>query len=169
MANKNIQMHQYVNGVWDNLYPITLSENVNGLENTFAEVDSKIGTKLSITKLWENASPTSSFPSTVVPLDLSQYEFVGIQFMTDPGADWSTTEDRELHIYRVNGGAGQGCASTVYYINNILKVSMRYFYIHSSDITFSNGIGWGDVTTAGGSSTFKQIPVAIYGIGGTIG
>lgn len=116
-------------------------------------------TKVSMTLLWENASPASEFAAQTIALDLSGYDSVQVEF----DESWQAITSR-INVGK-NGGVDQ--------IGDIYRDVAAYFYVAHRDIR---------VTTAGvtfGSRLYKYangqwpgtannslIPFRIYGIKG---
>lgn len=105
---------------------------------------------VSITKLWENASPTSSFAKQTIALDLSGYEIFVVVFA------WLATENWAKHVgvgvknrdarYTITGGDG--------------SVAARGF--HPTDDGLSFGVGYNGATT----ENRYMAPLYVYGIKG---
>ena len=97
---------------------------------------------ISLTKLWENASPTSAFANQTLTLDLSSYDLVIILFNLDKN-------NRSISPAIVPIGH-PGASS---HGNDV-----RTFLVHTNDINFD---------TASPNSTV-MIPYVIYGVKGVI-
>lgn len=111
--------------------------------------DVKLG--VTLPKVWENASPTSNFEAQTISLDLSNYNFISIDFVVSAGAS--------THV--VTGFAAIG--SSTYceeYTTNSGSVNKRNFKPRTNGVTFENGR---QDTTQGSE---YMIPYIIYGIGG---
>lgn len=97
---------------------------------------------ISLTKLWENASPTSAFANQTLTLDLSSYDLVIILFNLD-------RNNRSISPAIVPIGH-PGASS---YGNNV-----RTFLVHTNDINFDSV----------SPSSAVMIPYVIYGVKGVI-
>lgn len=115
--------------------------------------------------LWSNPSPTSNFSAQTIPLDLSEYSFVGITMRkAKPSGD-----DAALHFNIVGVGWTNarvfGHASSLGYIYD----SYRNVTVTTSGVTFSSGYETG-LTSQGyivgnsSANTAQAIPCEIYGI-----
>ena len=62
-----------------------------------AEMWAAIENKMEMTLLWENASPTSEFPAQTIPVNLTDYEHVGIEFTASA---WSESGEQPIRIVR---------------------------------------------------------------------
>lgn len=98
--------------------------------------------KIEIKKVWTNASPTSAFPNQTLKLNLSSYDFVIILFKLDKNGRVTSPAITPV-----------GHAGVSAYGNN-----MRYFLVHTNDITFDSV----------SPSTSVMIPYAVYGVKGVI-
>lgn len=97
---------------------------------------------VSITKVWENASPTSAFGNQKLNVDLSGYSFAMILFKLD--ANGRIVPPSIVPI-------GQPAV-------NAYGNSTRFFLVHTQDITFDSV----------GPRASVMIPYQIYGIKGVI-
>lgn len=115
----------------------------------------KFSSGIQLIKLWENASPTSSFSSQIIHVDLSAYWGAYVEFHTSTGAPY------KLPLYFVK----KGNSGFVNYIAD--KAVVRNF------IPRSDGISFGDCSSllnyGGGTIEIVNtniIPFIIYGIKG---
>ena len=97
---------------------------------------------ISLTKLWENASPTSAFKNQTLTLDLSSYDLVIILFNLD--SNGRSTSPAIVPI---------GHPGVSSYGNNA-----RNFLVHTNDINFDSV----------SPSSAVMIPYVIYGVKGVI-
>lgn len=110
-----------------------------------------------LTLLWENASPTSDFAAQTVSLDLSQYQFVVIEFnayITDAGMEFVECLKVGItrHLYRV--------AATS---NDKLWYSYRQLTTSESGIVFSDG-AFQYATGGSTAAAVYNVPLRIYGM-----
>lgn len=115
--------------------------------------------KLSMTLLWENASPTSEFPAQTIALDLSKYDAVQVEF----AESWQTMSPR-INVGK-HGGVDQ--------IGDIYRDVDSYFYVAHRDIRVTTtGVSFADrlYKYANGQrygvANQGLIPFRIYGIQG---
>lgn len=111
-----------------------------GSENWVRSLDENYGVQ--IKKLWENASPTSSFGNQKITMDLSSYDLVLILFKLDRNGRVATPAITPI------GHPGLSAYGT----------NVRYFLVHTNDITF-------DVVTPNNTT---MIPFKIYGMKGVL-
>lgn len=118
---------------------------------------------VTMTKLWENESPSSSFIAQSVPLGLSGYDFVAIEFCYSN----SSNTAKQTAILRVGAEGylsffgGLEYAAAIYF-------TQRYVTIGESGVVFAAGyLKLANSTSKPGSDNTSCIPVAIYGIRGT--
>lgn len=105
-----------------------------------------------IVKLWQNASPTSTFAEPTISLDLSKYQMVAIEYR------YNTTDDfKKMYFGNVGTAMALDVVSTSGYLG------WRSATVSTTGISFS-------AATFNGSSNKNTyvIPVAIYGIKGVI-
>lgn len=108
--------------------------------------------KIEIVKLWENASPTSSFGKQTVSLDLSDYGLIiayGIE---------STTESKVISALAVKGKTHR-----LICLYNARQV--REFTANDNGVTFENAY-YSALSGTMASNNVYMIPIAIYGIKG---
>ena len=105
-----------------------------------------------IIKLWNNASPASTFNKQTVSLDLSKYQMVAIEYR------FNTTDDyRKMYIGNVGSTMALDVVSTSGYLG------WRSAAVSTTGISFSAATYNGNSNVVG-----YIIPVAIYGIKGVI-
>lgn len=120
---------------------------------------------VSITKLWENASPSSSFGAQTVYMALMPYkavEIVWATYVSDNGGVSRRFTGKYPIIWQTDG-SGVGCLATGIYDGNAVE---RFIKFYSSGIVFDNGAFY---NTYGGSSIAREqvlVPLEIYGIKG---
>lgn len=115
---------------------------INDIDKSVQNLIKMTNAKVTITKLWENASPTSAFANQTLTLDLSSYDLVIILFNLD-----SNNRSTSPAIVPIGH---PGISS---YGNNV-----RTFLVHTNDINFD---------TASPNSAV-MIPYVIYGMKGVI-
>lgn len=110
--------------------------------------------KIEIVKLWENASPTSSFGKQTVSLDLSDYGLIiadGIE---------STTESKNVSALAVKGKIHR-----LICLYNARQV--REFTANDNGVTFENAYH-ASLDGVMASNNACMIPIAIYGVKGVL-
>lgn len=126
---------------------------------------------ISITKLWENASPTSAFAAQTISLDLSGYDFVDIVYYGRTGPNDALSANG---YYTARCPVGEfGSLQVATLIGGTASyhwISCRAFEVTTSGIEFGYGrYIYFSYTTAGdngGYSETTNIPYRIYGIKG---
>lgn len=110
--------------------------------------------RISLTKLWKNASPTSVFNGQTVPLSLSDYDYVDITYraQNDKASEFTT----RIPVGGSADGGGMGSVS-VY----------RPTSVATNGITFGQGRCYSSYNSSSVAQSGNYgIPVAIYGIKG---
>ena len=103
--------------------------------------------KLSLVKLWENASPTSTFYAQTVSLDLSGYDFVSVYYKNIPSGA----------AYFSSGIVPIGDRITMQYVSTSGSMYHRHGDVSESGISFSAG------QLNGEASNSAPVPLSIYG------
>lgn len=129
------------------------------------KIDSKfdeLETKTSITKLWENANPDSSFSAQTITLESDDYDYL-IWFLKNLSSD---SQNRQLSIMSLKGagvyitiGSDYAPSSTYYvatFVREINNTDNLNFSISDCYVRHSN-------STTRVSITDRLIPVAVYG------
>lgn len=113
--------------------------------------------------LWENASPTSAFPQQSVPLDLSEYELVYINFLTH----CSSGSYRWHHVSTIS--AIGNYHKVIGYSETGSDMGFRGFLTSENDIYFYPSY-YASTYSANtlSSSNNMYVPLRIYGIKGVI-
>lgn len=112
--------------------------------------------KIEIVKLWENASPTSSFAGQKISLDLTKYDGVLIYFKARTSSSY---------VSAIPAIAFKGEKSFVF-------LSLRYMYerdieaFDDTGITISDSFYFSSYGQSGTTGTDYCIPVRIYGFKG---
>lgn len=122
---------------------------------TGAQIDAAIAavaTKLSWTKLWENASPSSSFAAQTLSLDLSGYDAVA----------YFVRNATNGSVYWASGVVPIGYKTTIQY-----TTASGGWYVYSRTATAnSSGIVFEAGKLSGDTDTTSTIPICIFGIKG---
>lgn len=108
-------------------------------------------TKVSMTLLWVNASPTSIFAPQSVALALSAYDYVVIEFCLNPSV-WNM---KTSAWYRV--GAGDSIVSVP---DGNPVTYFRGLTVNTDGVSFANGQLGQNI------NNYQMIPLRIYGIKG---
>lgn len=103
--------------------------------------------KLSLVKLWENASPTSTFYAQTVSLDLSGYDFVSVYYKNIPSGA----------AYFSSGIVPIGDRITMQYVSTSGSMYHRHGDVSESGIVFGAG------QLNGEASNSAPVPLIIYG------
>ena len=115
---------------------------INDIDSSIQNLIKMTNAKVALTKLWENASPTSAFPNQTLTLDLLSYDLVIILFNLD-----SNSRSTSPAIVPI------GHPGVSLYGNNV-----RGFLVHTNDINFDSV----------SPSSAVMIPYVIYGVKGVI-
>lgn len=112
------------------------------------------GPGTAMTKLWENAAPTSNFAAQTVALDLSGYDFVIVAARESPTAEgyddfWGAVDGKDHRIF-LQWNARQ----------------LRKYTPTTYGVKFSEGYGANEGGTLQSNRNDCAIPLAIYGIKG---
>ena len=130
---------------------------VNTLNGQSGNVTLTIPTTISLTLLWTNANPVSTFNAQTIQLDLSEYSHVLILFLAfndDDGGMCST-------VCKVNGTVKSG-ANYLQFVWSSNRCGVRKCFPTSTGIEFG-ACGYNNSTNNG-----YAIPYEIYGIKGVI-
>lgn len=137
--------------------------------NAFVE-DTDTNTVYEMVKVWENASPGSSFSNQTISVNLSQYKMVAIEYRkTRHIENLSISYCVVGRAYSISGNTGRNNPSTRYYLAD------RKYTINSGNIVIANSsasypmeLEPDVVPETGGYLSDYCIPVRIYGIKGVI-
>ena len=121
-------------------------------EETDAATKAYADGKMSATKLWENASPTSSFKAQTVSLDLSGYDHASVYYKNIPSGS----------AYFSSGIVPVGRRVTMQYVSTSASMYHRHADITQTGVVFNAG------QLNGESSASAIVPVAIYGWKGAV-
>lgn len=105
---------------------------------------------VTITKLWENASPTSEFAAQTIALNITQYSLFLI--------DVATSSDNEKYVYVTGKGSYE--LSRLFYANSKCYAQKRAAVISNTGFQFDTAY-----QDSGAHSTIMK-PLIIYGIKG---
>lgn len=118
--------------------------------NAYTLTPAKIGEiGQSVTLLWTNASPTSSFAAQTISLDLSSYSAVVVV------CTYNTSTQRDVSNFCQVGR--NGFVSLIWGDDNVC--ASRQIYTSTSGVGFSSGYARGSTSNDG-----YMVPVYIYGI-----
>ena len=137
--------------------------------NAFVE-DTDTDTVYEMVKVWENASPGSSFSNQTISVNLSQYKMVAIEYRkTRHIENLSISYCVVGRAYSISGNTGRNSSGTKYYLAD------RKYTINSGNIVIGNSsasypmeLEPDVVPETGGYLSDYCIPVRIYGIKGVI-
>lgn len=117
---------------------------------------------IQIKKLWENASPTSSFAAQTVSLDLSGYDRVAITYIASTLLSDSYSIDADVGKVTQMTALTSASNASVVYVSRVATVT-------KTGINFDYGYGKSIYsTTAASPGNSNVIPIAIYGIKGVL-
>lgn len=123
---------------------------------------------ISLTKVWENAKPTTSFPAQSISTDLAGYDMVMVEAILYSNGDYA---DKLLSpVFSEIGKDGYlvGIGGKDGYFSGVIYVGARTFEVSETGISFDGGRS---ANTSGGSGSWLTtaatcIPQRIYGIKG---
>ena len=153
MSEYNIQMNKYnaLNVEYDQLYPATKIENVDGLNTTLQN-------KVEIELLWENAAPTSSFAGQTISLDLSEYNFVLVEILQTISGDLQPDV-----IVPVTNLVNREVITN--HLVDLGRMATRGFAASTSAVKFSDCKYYtSPYTSVAGTENAYSIPWRVYGI-----
>lgn len=125
---------------------------------------------ISITKLWENASPTSSFAAQTIALDLSGYDFVDIAYYGRTGASPAMATSGFYTARLLFGKYGAlNISSLIGSGVDFIEVESRVVLVTETGVKFDKGM-YAYVNADGDNSSSNDpsssVPYRIYGIKG---
>lgn len=136
--------------------------NKSYVDEKAASLTKQIDTKVSMTLLWENASPTSEFAAQMIPIDLQDYDAVEICFRssnTETGLDTVRTKlGNTMRHYSISVPTSGSYACGAY----IREANILAEGIDFTDTRYKRT----NVTTAASTINTVHIPLYIYGIKG---
>lgn len=132
----------------------------SNLENGIDELNKTINENcISMTKLWENANPTSQFAPQTISLSKSGYDIIKILF------SYSDSEQGIMaNIDIVNTTNKRGVAGV--FDDGLTYAARRIVVITSSGVQFLAAIGGNPGSSNPSTNNYMCIPAVIYGIKG---
>jgi|GEM_PF-4802699 len=124
----------------------------SALQTATNNLGAEINTKISMIKLWENASPTSEFAEQTIALDLSGYDCVAVETQNGGGIHWSNKSGTPTYI------------SNNFVFQNALYTACRAAEASDAGVIFRSGYLISGTTVR--QEDVRLIPIAIYGIKG---
>lgn len=126
------------------------AENSDNLAATIRSIESEGGGQ--IAKLWENASPTSSFAAQTVGLNLAEYDAVSIYYKNKTNGS----------AFKSTGIVPVGSSVLLDYMTSDALSQRRTATVSADGVTFDGGNSGSTASTACG------IPLVIYGYKGIV-
>ena len=126
------------------------------VSDDLSTMETAVNSKVQMTKLWKNSSPSSTFAGQTVSVDLSNYTHAGIVFKQANSSDFYYP----LAIYQ-KGLSGAYAASS-----NGTLTRREISSISDKSIVFGNGMYYDQTEETNKSSAGTLIPYMIYGIKG---
>lgn len=138
--------------------------SVNGANGTVVLGADDVGAMSKLTLLWTNASPTSSFDAQTVPLTLTGYAAVIVEFKGDYQSETDGNRAKAYSVAFVDSDIAYG---GILPETRSSRLSLRYRMTTatSSGVTFQTG-SYNASAVAAGTSTQIAIPLRIWGIKG---
>lgn len=127
----------------------TLDKDISGLKTD-------INNKITMTLLWTNGSPSSTFASQTISLDLSSYTHIGVIFKQSNSVNYYLP----LAIYQ------KGLSGTFTAHSNGTLTRRSVTSINNTGVTFNGGLYYDENMDAEQDSNGSVIPYKIYGIKG---
>ena len=151
-------------GNHDILYPVTTMEAVDGLPEA-------LYSKLSMELLWQNSKPTSEFAECDVNLDLSQFDYIAIDYAPIATAVLKTAFCKVGGACLLDAVSGSGNASSGESGmggSHVYSVWRNAICTDKTKVHFTKAVrqAQDSNSVAITDSNFYVIPVRIYGIKG---
>ena len=157
----------------DTVTPETLAEGVTAHDAAGNPITGTMKMGITSTKVWENASPTSSFAAQTIALDLTEFDAVIIK--------WETSSDSRYTVFQtvnptdlIPVGSKKSCiavlGSNFSTSNDAKNLCLRSVSVDTSGVRFydgnENNVYNGGTTKFGSTRNALMVPLAIYGIKG---
>ena len=150
-----------------------LSEGITAHDAAGNQITGTMKMGITSTKVWENASPTSSFAAQTIALDLTEFDAVIIKWETDSNSRYpvfQTVNPTDL----IPVGSKKSCiavmGSDFSNSNDAKNLCLRSVSVDTSGVRFydgsENNVYNGGSTKFGSSRNALMVPLAIYGIKG---
>ena len=150
-----------------------LSEGITAHDAAGNPITGTMKMGITSTKVWENASPTSSFAAQTIALDLTEFDAVIIKWETSSSSTYpvlQTVNPTDL----IPVGGKKTCiavlGSSFTKANDAENLCLRSVSVDTSGVKFysgtENNFYNGGTTKFGSSRNTLMVPLAIYGIKG---
>lgn len=157
----------------DTVTPETLAEGVTAHDAAGNPITGTMKMGITSTKVWENASPTSSFAAQTIALDLTEFDAVIIKWVTNSNSTTSvirTVNPTDL----IPVGSKKSCiavlGSGIATSNDAENLCLRSVSVNTSGVEFyrgtENNFYNGGTAKFGANRNYLMVPLAIYGIKG---
>ena len=139
-------------------YPVT---SVNGQTG---DVVITPGGSFSPTLLWTNSTPNGSFSAQTIPLDLSGYSFVMIEYGVDGVGTLLTSFLPVPTLPPPAGYSSYNELQGIYVTGSNGRMAKRYLQITSTGVTFGGGTRFDSYNNSNSGDNYVCIPSRIWGI-----
>lgn len=139
-------------------YPVT---SVNGQTG---DVVITPGGSFSPTLLWTNSTPNGSFAAQTIPLDLSGYSFVIIEYGVDGVGTLLTSILPVPTLPPPAGYSSYNELQGIYVTSSNGRMAKRYLQISSTGIVFGGGTRFDNYNNSNSGDNYVCIPTRIWGI-----
>ncbi len=157
----------------DTVTPETLAEGVTAHDAAGNPITGTMKMGITSTKVWENASPTSSFAAQTIALDLTEFDAVIIKWETSSNSTYpvfQTVNPTDL----IPVGGKKSCiavmGSNFSTTSNAKNLCLRSVSVDTSGVKFYDGnendVYNGGTAKFGANRNYLMVPLAIYGIKG---
>ena len=116
------------------------------------------------TLLWTNGSPVSSFNSQTVPLDLSNYSFLLIEFCSKEARPVFTNVYSVPSFEPPVGYTSYDLAFGLLQVSADIKIVRRYLKIATTGVTFYGGVRVDSYNNSNTSDDSVCVPLRIWGV-----
>ena len=139
-------------------YPVT---SVNGQTG---DVVISPGGSFSPTLLWTNSTPNGSFSAQTIPLDLSGYSFVMIEYGVDGVGTLLTSFLPVPTLPPPAGYSSYNELQGIYVTGSNGRMAKRYLQITSTGVIFGGGTRFDNYNNSNSGDNYVCIPSRIWGI-----
>lgn len=139
-------------------YPVT---SVNGQTGNVVVIP---GGSFSPTLLWTNSAPNGSFAAQTIPLDLSGYSFVIIEYGVDGVGTLLTSFLPVPTLPPPAGYSSYNELQGIYVTSSNGRMAKRYLEISTAGLVFGGGTRFDNYNNSNSGDNYVCIPTRIWGI-----
>lgn len=119
-----------------------------------------------LTKLWENASPTSNFSAQTLSVEWDKYDFLIVRFRHYLTVNYTTTQMIKTPVGDVFKSGFLN--STLPQMNSYLYLYGRSYEFNDTGLEFQQGFAHDTADHSPQSGNDKAVPLVIYGLKGVL-